>query len=111
MAKTGGTRPWSINMLGCIALLIGAFVFGSGGIAQSARTAPVLEIKGAIGPATSDYLASGLKQAEASGAPFVVIEMDTPVGLDKSMREIIQQILGLRDTLKLAVTAPPYSFG
>lgn len=53
----------------------------------------VLRIDGAIGPAVSAYVERGLDRARDAHAPLVVIEMDTPGGLDSAMRVIIQKIL------------------
>ena len=52
-----------------------------------------LELRGGIGPATSDYITRGIEYAADSGARLVVIEMDTPGGLDSAMRDIIKAIL------------------
>jgi membrane-bound serine protease (ClpP class) len=63
---------------------------------QSAtRSAVVLEIDGAIGPASASYLADGLRTAREEGASLVIIKMDTPGGLDVSMRRIIREILAM----------------
>jgi len=52
-----------------------------------------LRVDGIIGPATSDFIGRGLDKARAANAGLVVIEMDTPGGLDASMRVIIRDIL------------------
>ncbi len=56
-------------------------------------TATVLDITGAIGPATARYVLRGLEGAERAGSRVVVLQLDTPGGLDGSMRDIIQGIL------------------
>ena len=61
--------------------------------AQENKVAYLLTIDGAIGPATSDYLSSGIADAASEDAALVIIRMDTPGGLDSSMRDIIHAIL------------------
>lgn len=66
-------------------------------VLEAANRAPgpvaVLTIKGSIGPATADFIARGFAKAQQSGVQLLVLKLDTPGGLDSSMREIIQEIL------------------
>ena len=52
-----------------------------------------LDVKGAIGPATSNYLKDGVSLATSQHAQMILIKLDTPGGLSTSMREMIQEIL------------------
>ncbi len=53
----------------------------------------LVEIDGSIGPVTQELITRAIDSAEAEGAAMVILQMNTPGGLDHSMREIIQAIL------------------
>ena len=53
-----------------------------------------LEIKDGIGVATADYTLSGIEYAESINAELIIINIDTPGGLVKPMRDIVTAILG-----------------
>lgn len=56
----------------------------------------VLEVDGVINPLISAYIEKGIMEAERVKAECIVIEIDTPGGLDQSMRTIIKAILSAR---------------
>jgi membrane-bound serine protease (ClpP class) len=61
--------------------------------AVAADRAIVLEIDGAIGPPLADYIVRELTAARTDEARLIVLRMNTPGGLDTSMRKIISAIL------------------
>lgn len=53
----------------------------------------LLTLDGAVSPATADYAVRGIRQAASKGASLVILQMDTPGGLDTAMRSVIKEIL------------------
>jgi len=76
-------------------------------LASAAETAPVarvVRVDGAIGPVPARFIAQQIKAAERDGAACLVIGIDTPGGLDTSMRTMIQDILASRVPVILYVS-------
>lgn len=79
---------WVLSALGCL--------FATAPAAQPPSltgAAVLLDIKGPIGPAGSDYFARSATRAEEAGARLIILRLDTPGGLDTAMRDIIRRIL------------------
>jgi membrane-bound serine protease (ClpP class) len=75
--------------------LLAALVLGAASGPAYAGGAPVIVIPvaGAIGPASADFIVRSLARAADQHAQLAVLELDTPGGLDLSMRAIIKAIL------------------
>jgi membrane-bound serine protease (ClpP class) len=82
-------------LLGSIVLGVMVLLFGAGKGAGAARgaepvTVVVLQANGVVDQVMAGYLSEGITAAAASGAPAVVIELDTPGGSMDAMRDIFQ---------------------
>jgi membrane-bound serine protease (ClpP class) len=75
-----------------MAMAIGALP-DTGAALAAAPHIKLLTIDGAIGPANADYAVRGISRAAEDGSELVILQMDTPGGLDSAMRSIIRAIL------------------
>lgn len=89
--------------LGCFSLLLTAGAEDND--ADNARQDVwVMTLSGSIGPAVADWFIRTLEDAEAAEADMLVLELDTPGGLDNAMRDMIQKILDSRVPVATYVT-------
>ena len=83
-----------------ILLLSGLLIAAASSIIQAQAATPstiyVLQAKGVVNPILADYIQRGIEQAEENNAQAVIIQLDTPGGLDTSMRDIVQSIVSAR---------------
>jgi membrane-bound serine protease (ClpP class) len=84
----------SVGLFGALIVLVASLVGDPGRAAAQGPAVHVLTVQGVINPVQARYLTRGIASATAAGASAIVIKLDTPGGLDTSMREIIQAILG-----------------
>lgn len=63
-----------------------------GGIAQASQVM-IVRVEDAISPVSARYMVQAIERAQREGAECLVIELDTPGGLDQSMRQVIKAIM------------------
>jgi membrane-bound serine protease (ClpP class) len=84
------------------ALLVAAAV-----LAASLRSAgadiPVVELTGVVHAVSAGYVVAAIDQADAAHAPLLIIRIDTPGGLDSSMRQIVDKMLNCRTPVAVFV--------
>jgi membrane-bound serine protease (ClpP class) len=82
-----------VKLLRAPALLLVALALVPGALANSPRQIVVLRLDGVVDPFEASYLTSQIESAQSERAAAVLITIDTPGGLDSSMRQIIKSIL------------------
>ncbi len=85
-------------------LLVAAFAAAA--LAADAPLVRHLKIEGVVSPIMAEFLVEGIEEAEADRASLVVVSLDTPGGLDPSMRKIIKKILASKVPVAVYVWPP-----
>ncbi len=85
MARVRATFAVLLLLAGSLAL--------DGRAASQGPSGVLLPVSGPIGPATSDFFVRTLREAAEQGASLIIVTIDTPGGLDSSMRDMVQAIL------------------
>jgi membrane-bound serine protease (ClpP class) len=65
-------------------------------LAAAERRVPVVELTGVVHAISAAHVVAAIDRADAEGSPLLVIRLDTPGGLDVSMRQIIDRMLNCR---------------
>ena len=74
-----------------------------GPVVAARADVPVVELDGVVHAITAAHVVQAIDRADAAGAPLLVVRMDTPGGLDTSMRQIIDRMLNCRTPVAVFV--------
>ncbi len=77
-----------ITLFGLAALMLHGAV-----TAETPASVWYMELDGAIGPASADFMISNIEEAAEAGAELLVVRLNTPGGLDSSTRDIVSALL------------------
>lgn len=91
-ASIGGTM-WR-TALEIALLVVGLLGAPTGTMHASGREVVLARLRGEVGPASARYLDRVVSEAEKRGAEAIIVEIDTPGGLEISMRQMVQRLLG-----------------
>ncbi len=86
-------KPKSLPLSCWLVLLLGLGIASVPSLGASKGYILELTVKSTINPVISEYIDKGIKEGATGGAVCVVLELDTPGGLDTAMRDIVQSIL------------------
>lgn len=86
-------RRRSLWFLALLALVAGWAIAVPAAAQEDARAAVSIELSGSIDPATEAWMSRALGDAADDDAPLAIVRIDTPGGLDSSMREIVKDII------------------
>jgi membrane-bound serine protease (ClpP class) len=119
MRKASGPHEWSVRVRVCLdrkplislqltvlrkpCLPLAAGLLGLA--ASSSADIPVVDLEGVVHAVSAGHVVTAIEQADASGAPLIIVRLDTPGGLDSSMRQIVDKMLNCR-TPVAAFVAP-----
>ncbi len=81
-------RRLALGLIAAAALLL-----GTGAGAQPAHVIDVVDLEGVVDPTTAAYLESRIDGAIDDGVEALILQLDTPGGLDLSMRDMVQRML------------------
>ena len=99
MAQESDTFPPGLSMekpkqlIGFVALLL-ALACASAPKIFAAEKVGLINVDGAIGPATASYISRSIEEARAQNVQCLVIQLNTPGGLLDSTQKIVQSFLG-----------------
>jgi len=73
-----------------------AFAVPAAFVPCAAADIPVVELTDVVHAVTAGYVVGAIDQADAAHAPLLILRIDTPGGLDTSMRQIVDKLLNCR---------------
>jgi len=86
------------------------FLFTCSAIGEEKKVVQVLRLEGPISPVAADRLDKALKVASQEKAQCLVIKLDTPGGLDKSMRQMVKAIMNSHNRKNCRPPFPKQSY-
>jgi membrane-bound serine protease (ClpP class) len=80
-----------------------AFAVLAGFVSSAVADIPVVELTGVVHAVSAGHVTAAIDQADAARSPLVIIRIDTPGGLDSSMRQIVDKMLNCRTPVAVFV--------